>query len=181
MDICQWLWGDVTLGLQNCALEGNESLLLCCFSTFGTFIQLLYWLKEYAVWLWRNLSIGTKLSVRQNRLQFNSNQMLGDVKMLCGAFDSLLELWLFGGGTPECSCCCSPLPHMLKCLIFHLVSEMMSFLHMMSWATSSTGNLPDFVFSLKLSIFLGNFRIDRTGLNESGLTLQVPFHIKTDK
>lgn len=104
VDICQWLWGDVTLGLRNRALEGNEPPLLCCFSTFGTFIQPLYWLKGYAMCLWRNLSIGTELPVRQNRLLFNSKQMWGDVKMLRGAFDSLLELWLCGGGTPECSC-----------------------------------------------------------------------------
>lgn len=39
------------MSLWNRALEGNKPLLLCCFSTLGTFIQLLYWLSEYAVCL----------------------------------------------------------------------------------------------------------------------------------
>lgn len=47
-------------------------------------------------------------------------------------------------------------PPMLRCFIFHVVTETMLFLHMLS---RSTGTLLDSVLTLKVSIFLGNFRL----------------------
>lgn len=118
------------------------------------------------------------LPVRQNRLPVNSKQMWGDVKMLCEAFDSLSELWLCGGGTPECPCFTHLFFLMVKRLIFHVVTEMMVFLS--TWCHGphlSTGTPLD-PFSFKVSIILDHFRIVWTGLNKPVLILYIVLHQK---
>lgn len=136
---------------------------------FGTFIKchhnrfLPFWTPLYICK--KNFSTRAHAPVREHRLHVNAEQMWGDMRRCCWSvsviFFKLWACWCLQlatprAGTPECSCFTwSALPSFfspqLECLMSCVVTGTVLFLHVMSWATLSTGKFirwaPDPVWS----------------------------------
>lgn len=124
---------------------------------FGTFIKchhnrfLPFWTPLYICK--KNFSTRAHAPVREHRPHVNAEQMWGDMRRCCWSVSVIFfELWACWclqlatprAGTPECSCFTwSALPTFfspqLECLMSCVVTGTVLFLHVMSWATLSTG------------------------------------------